>query len=72
MKRRKKLSDTIQIVGIDVTDCEDFTAVTGMCGKCKTIIDVKIYDPDINQINFPLYINCPACGTKIKRHIIAE
>lgn len=66
------MSDNIQVIGIDVTDSRDFTAITGMCGKCHTVIDVKLYDPNINQINLPLYINCPACGTKIERHIIAE
>lgn len=66
------MSDDIQIIGVDVTDGKDFTAIFGMCGKCRTVFDVKLYDPNINQINFPLYINCPACGTKIKRHIITE
>lgn len=38
------MSDSIQIIGIDVTDNRDFTAITGMCGKCHTVIDVKLYD----------------------------
>lgn len=47
------MSDNIQVVGIDVTDGRDFTVITGMCGNCHTVIDVKLYDPNINQINFP-------------------
>lgn len=46
------MNDNIQVIGIDVTDDRDFTAITGMCGKRHTVIDVKLYDPNINQINF--------------------
>ena len=61
----------IQIIGVDISNSRDFTAILGTCGKCHTVFDIKLYDPNINQTNFPLYINCPACGTKIKRYVIA-
>ncbi len=63
--------DNVQVIGIDVANGKDFTAITDMCGKCKTVIDIKLYDQTINQIDLPLYIKCPVCGAKIKRHIIA-
>ena len=62
----------LQIIGVDTTDLRDFSAITGLCGNCNTVIDVKLYDQNINQIDLPLYIKCPACGTKIKIHMIGE
>lgn len=60
----------IQVIGVDISDSRDFTAISGMCGKCKKIIYVKLYDPTINQTDNPLYTKCPVCGAKIKIHII--
>lgn len=62
----------IQIIGVDITDSSDFSAITSLCGNCNTVIDIKWYDPAINQIDLPLYIKCPVCGTKIKRHMVIK
>lgn len=62
----------LQIIGVDATDLRDFSAITSLCGNCNTVIDVKLYDQNINQIDLPLYIKCPTCGTKIKMHMIGE
>ena len=62
----------LQIIGVDVTDSRDFSAITSLCGNCNTVIDIKLYDPTINQTDIPLYIKCPVCGAKIKRHMVIE
>lgn len=46
----------LKIICVDTTDLRDFSAITSLCGNCNTVIDIKLYDPSVNQINLPLYI----------------
>lgn len=62
----------LQIIGVNISNSRDFSAITSLCGNCNTVIDIKLYNSTINQIDLPLYIKCPVCGTKIKKHMIAE
>lgn len=63
-----------QIIGIDFTDGRlvDCSAVSCMCGHCRTIIATRTYSPDMNEVNVPFFIKCPHCGVKFTRRVFAE
>lgn len=60
-----------QIIGVDISkDNTDYSAVSYRCPNCNTIISVKLYNPEVNQVGFSLYSKCPYCGKKAKKYKI--
>lgn len=39
----------LQIIGVDISDSRDFSAITSLCGNCNTVIDIKLYNPTIKS-----------------------
>jgi len=63
----------IQIIGIDLADenSEDWSAISSVCGNCKTVIESKTFDKD-NIPQSAIFKRCPICGVRFKKHIINE
>ena len=60
-----------QIIGVDISENNtDYSAVSYMCLNCNTLISIKLYNPEVNQIGIPLYSKCPYCGKNAKKHKI--
>lgn len=64
--------DNYEIIGIDITDSKDFSAVTCICGQCKSVIASRKYNPEINEVEVPFFVRCPECGIRFKSHICRE
>lgn len=62
----------IQIIGIDVSNSEDFSCVSTMCSKCKHILEATLYNPKANVVNCSMLKKCPVCGTKFDGCKICE
>lgn len=63
-----------QLIGIDLADekLDDCSAVSCICGHCRTVISSKTYDKDNNSVNVPFFIKCPQCGVKFTKRVIME
>jgi len=61
-----------QIIGVDMSNSGDYTAISSYCSNCKNIIYIKCFAPGENGIKAKLYKKCPNCGSKISKHIICE
>ncbi len=60
-----------QIIGVDILKNNDnYSAVSYICLNCNTLISIKLYNSEVNQIGIPLYSKCPYCGKKAKKHKI--
>lgn len=60
-----------QIIGVDILkNNDDYSAVSYICLNCNTLISIKLYNSEVNQIGIPLYSKCPYCGKKAKKHKI--
>lgn len=68
------MESEIQIISIDMSteDYGDFTAITSVCGSCRTCIDSKVYNPKLNDIPCTVYKKCPICGIEFKGHRFLE
>lgn len=64
--------DNYEIIGIDITDSKDFSAVTCVCGQCRSVIASRRYNPEINEVEVPFFVRCPECGIRFKSHIWRE
>lgn len=63
---------SIQIIGMDLSDLDDFSVISSMCSTCHHIIETKVYKPEINCCMFTIFKECPNCGIRLKRHKIKE
>lgn len=61
-----------QIIGMDISNSEDCSASTSICGNCKNVIESKSVKDYENEIPLLIYKRCPHCGVKFTRHIINE
>lgn len=63
-----------QYIGIDIADENfgDLSAVSVICGRCKTVIDTYTVNQNHNEIPLTAYKKCPSCGTKFTKHLICE
>lgn len=61
-----------QIIGIDLSNSEDYTCISNKCGNCNTVIESKAFHPQNNKPQTTIFIKCPVCGIKFKKHIIVE
>lgn len=65
------------MIGIDLHNPENpsdkgFSVIVCMCGKCRYVIVSRKYKPEINEVDVPIFIRCPKCGTRFKNHILNE
>ena len=58
-----------QIIAVDWSETEDYTAVTSMCSSCKTVIYTDYTVISKSMVNTPLYKHCPVCKKEFK-HIV--
>jgi len=74
LEKTKKAREVIQIIGIDLADenSEDFSAISSMCGNCKTIIESKAFANKDNKPQATIFKRCPVCGIEFKKHTIKE
>lgn len=61
-----------QKIGVDWSNGVDYTAVTSMCGSCRTAFDNNLIDPKEYNIPITIYKKCPSCGIEFKKHIVIE
>lgn len=63
----------IQFIGIDLADenSEDWSAISSVCGNCKTVIESKVFDK-CNVPQATIFKTCPVCGVKFKKRIVNE
>jgi hypothetical protein len=62
----------IQIIGIDLSQSKDMSAISSVCSHCRHIIEIKTYDPNTYGCELTIFKNCPKCGVRFTKHIINE
>ena len=61
-----------QIIGIDVSNGIDYSAINSYCTGCKTVIESKCFLPSDDEIKATIFKKCPNCGVKFDRHVTAQ
>jgi hypothetical protein len=55
-----------QIIGMDISNGADVSAITIICKMCATIIDQQVIKINDDTVIVPIKLKCPMCGWEHK------
>jgi hypothetical protein len=61
-----------QIISIDFSNGEDYSAMNSICGNCKMVIETETIKEYGNTIPVTVFKKCPNCGIDFISDIICE
>lgn len=66
-----KSSEPYTIIGVDMSNGEDYSCVACRCRNCGTVLGVEHFNHD-KDIDVPVIKKCNHCGAKFRRSYIFE